>query len=175
MFQAVSNSKVCKGLFMRSLYILVAGILIGLTVQLSVAGNQNRGVVSLNHVGVSVPDLDEAVTFYTKTMGFPEAFRVVDETGQPALVYVQVSQNTFVELQPANAERPPGISHFGVQVEDMDAATTTFRKQGANVSDIRVGSTKVILSNISDLNGIRIELLEVPPDSLTWKAMERWQ
>ena len=175
MFNEAFNSKVCKGLLMRILYFFVAGILVGATVQLSFAENHSRGVVSLNHVGVSVPDLDEAVTFYTETMGFPEAFRVNDEAGQPALVYVQVSQNTFVELQPAHEQRPPGISHFGLQVDDMVAATTMFAKRGANISDTRVGSTKAILSNISDPNGIRIELLEVPPDSLTWKAMQCWE
>ncbi len=108
-------------------------------------------------------------------MGFPEAFRAVDESGQVALVYVQVSRNTFVELQPTNSQRPPGISHFGVHVEDMTAATTSFRERGANVGDTRVGSTKIILSNISDPNGIRIELLELPPESLHVQAMERWQ
>jgi 4-hydroxyphenylpyruvate dioxygenase-like putative hemolysin len=108
-------------------------------------------------------------------MGFPEAFRVVDESGQARLVYLQVSATTFVEIQPSGPQRPPGISHFGVQVADMNAATATLEERGANVSDIRVGSTKAILSNVSDPNGIRIELLEIPPESLSGQAMERWQ
>ncbi len=160
---------------MRGLYLFVAGILVGLAVQMAIAQNHNRGIVGLNHVGISVPNLHEAVTYYTETLGFPEAFRIVDETGQPALVYVQVSGNTFVELQPANAQRPPGITHFGVHVEDMAAATATFKQRGANVAETRVSSTNAILSNISDPNGIRIELLELPPESLHVQAMERWQ
>ncbi len=99
---------------MRGLFLFVAGILVGLAVQAAIAQNQNRGIVGLNHVGISVPNLDEAVEYYTKTMGFPEAFRNFDEQGQPTLVYVQISRNTFVELQPSNAQRPPGINHFGV-------------------------------------------------------------
>ena len=71
---------------MRGLYLFVAGILVGLAVQMAIAQNHNRGIVGLNHVGISVPNLHEAVTYYTETMGFPEAFRIVDETGQPALV-----------------------------------------------------------------------------------------
>ncbi len=160
---------------MRGLYLFVAGILVGLAVQMAIAQNHNRGIVGLNHVAISVPNLHEAVTYYTETMGFPEAFRIVDETGQPALVYVQVSGNTFVELQPANAQRPPGINHFGLHVEDMAAATATFKQRGANVAETRVSSTNAILSNISDPNGIRIELLELPPESLHVQAMERWQ
>jgi len=160
---------------MRSLFFFVAGILLGLTVQFAIAQNQSRGTIGLNHVAVSVANIEEAVTYYSETMGFPEAFRIVDETGHPALVYMQISGTTFVELQPANAERPPGINHFGVQVENMAAATATFRERGASVSDTRVGSTKAILSNVNDPNGIRIELLELPPESLTGQAIERWQ
>jgi catechol 2,3-dioxygenase-like lactoylglutathione lyase family enzyme len=161
--------------FMRGLYLFVAGILVGLAVQIAFAQNQDRGIIGLNHVGISVSDVDEAVTYYTETLGFPEAFRLVDQMGQPALVYVQVSANTFVELQAANAQRPPGISHFGVHVANMAEATATFSERGANVGETRVGSTKAILSDISDPNGIRMELLEIPPESLTGQAIVRWQ
>ncbi len=99
---------------MRGLFLFVAGILVGLAVQsLVVAQSQNRGIAGLNHVALSVPNIDEAVAYYTKTMGFPEAFRNNDEKGQPTLVYV--------------------------------------------------------------LNGVRIELAELPPDSLHRQAMERWK
>ena len=158
---------------MRGLYLFVTGILFGLVIQTVVAQTQKSGVVGLNHVAISVPDLDEAVVYYTETMGFPEAFRIVGDTGQTDLVYVQVSATTFIELQPANAQRPPGINHFGVHVEDMVAATATFKERGANVSETRVGSTNSILSNVFDPNGIRIELLELPPESLPAQAMGR--
>ena len=160
---------------MRGLFLFVAGILVGLAVQAAIAQNQNRGIVGLNHVGISVPNLDEAVEYYTKTMGFPEAFRNFDENGQTTLVYVQISRNTFVELQPANAQRPPGINHFGVHVENMDVATARFKQRGANVAETRVSGTKAILSNIIDLNGVRMELAELPPESLHRQAMERWK
>lgn len=160
---------------MRGLYLFSGGILVGLAVQMAIAQNQNRDIVGVNHVGISVENLDEAVAYYTETMGFPEAFRITNDEGQIALVYVQVSENTFVELQPANAQRPPGISHFGVHVDDMDAVTEMFKQRGADVSEIRASSTNAILSNVVDLNGIRMELAELPPESLHRQAMERWR
>lgn len=160
---------------MRGLVLFVAGILIGLAVQTTVAQNQNKGLVGLNHVALSVPNLDEAVAYYTKTMGFPEAFRNVDEKGQTTLVYVQISKNTFVELQPSNAQRPPGMNHFGIHVENMGAATAMFKQRGANISETRTSPTKAVLSNITDLNGVRIELAELPSESLHRQAMERWK
>jgi catechol 2,3-dioxygenase-like lactoylglutathione lyase family enzyme len=159
---------------MRGCMLFVVGILVGLGVQSAVAQNQNSGLVGLNHVGINVPDMDEALAYYTGTLGFPEAFRVADEQGQPRLVYVQISKNTFVELQPANG-RPEGVSHFGLHVEDMDAATAMFKQRGATVSEIRGSDTNAILSNITEVNGLRIELAELPPESLHRQAMERWE
>lgn len=159
---------------MRGLFLFVAGILVGLAVTAAIAQSPNRGIVGMNHVGITVPDLDKAVAYYTKTMGFPEAFRNLDDKGQPTLVYVQISRNTFVELQPANG-RPPGITHFGVVVDKMDQATAMFKQRGANVAEIRVSGTKAILSNVTDPNGIRMELLELPPESLHRQAMDRWK
>jgi catechol 2,3-dioxygenase-like lactoylglutathione lyase family enzyme len=156
--------------------LFVAGIVVGLGVQTGIAQNVgNVGLVGLNHVAISVPNLDAAVAYYTKTMGFPEAFRSVDEKGQPTLVYVQISKNTFIELQPANAQRPAGLNHLGIHVENMAAATTMFKQRGANVSETRVSPTKAILANITDANGIRIELAELPADSEHRKAMDRWK
>lgn len=161
---------------MRGCMLFIAGLLAGLAVQTGAAQNltPNRGLVGLNHVGISVPNLDEAVAYYTKTMGFPEAFRNLDEKGQPTLVYVQISKNTFVELQPANG-RPTGINHLGIHVEKMPEVAAMFRQRGANVAQTRNSGTKAILTDITDLNGIRIELAELPPESLHRQAMDRWR
>ena len=66
---------------MRGWMLFIAGILVGLGVQTAVAQNQNTGLVGLNHVGINVPDMDEALAYYTETLGFPEAFRAVDDQG----------------------------------------------------------------------------------------------
>jgi catechol 2,3-dioxygenase-like lactoylglutathione lyase family enzyme len=161
---------------MRGLALFVAGTMVGLAAT-SFAQNRgpNQGIMGLNHVALSVPDIDKAVEYYTKVMGFPEAFRVTNPQGQVQLVYVQISQNTFVELLPANAQRPAGINHLGLQVENMAAATAMFKARGADVGPINVGGTKSILSNIMDPNGIRTELSELPPESLQRQAIDRWK
>ena len=162
---------------MRGLTLFVAGTLVGLAAT-SMAQNQspNRGVVGINHVALAVPDIDKAVEHYTKTMGFPEAFRVKTPQGDVQLVYVQVSQNTFIELQSVNAQRPAGIYHFGVHVDNMAQATAMWKERGADVRETTLSSgTKAILSNIIDPNGVRMELTELPPESLHRQAMNRWK
>src|SRR2546425_9516557 len=125
---------------MRNVFLFVMGIAVGLAVESAVAQNTspNRGIVGLNHVCLVVPNLDDAVKYSTKTMGFPEAFRSVDDKGQVTLVYVQISKNTFIELQPANAQRPAGINHFGLPVDNMAAAPAMLKQRGANVSQTPV-------------------------------------
>ena len=162
---------------MRGAFLFIAGIVVGLAVDAAIAQNQspNHGLVGLNHVGIAVPDLDKALAYYTKTLGFPEAFRTKDDKGQIALIYVQISKNTFVELQPVTPQRPAGISHFGVHVENVKASADMFRQRGAKVGDVRGSATKAMLSDVTDLNGLRMELAELPPDSLHRQAMDRWK
>ena len=162
---------------MRGLALFLAGTLVGVAAT-SMADNHapNQGVVGINHVALAVPDIDKAVEHYTKVMGFPEAFRVRNPKGEVQLVYVQVSKDTFIELQTIAPDRPAGIYHFGVVVDDMAQATAMWKARGADVREIRPsGGTKAILSNIYDPNGVRMELLQLPPDSLHTQATSRWK
>src|SRR3954467_1708971 len=115
--------------------LFVAGLFAGLAMQVGVAQNSSAGVVMMNHVGISVSNIAEAVTYYTQKMGYREAFRVNDNKGQPRLVYMQISRNTFLELNPATAERPAGFTHYGLQVENAAQAVARFRQNGLMVTD----------------------------------------
>lgn len=159
---------------MRVLVVFLAGLLVGLMTQVSMA--QNQGIVGLNHVGLAVANIDETVAFYTQKMGFREAFRTKNEQGQTALVFIQTNRNTFIELGQASAQRPAGFTHIGVHVENMAPAVALFQQRGLTVSDARlsaaVGSTQ---ANITDPSGVRIELTEMPASSLQRKAMDSWK
>ena len=85
----------------------------------------------VNHVGFAVENFDEAFNFYTQKMGFREAFTVKDAAGKPQLAYVQVNRNTFVEIQQANANRRPGLNHFGLHVEDLKARRRLAQRHAA--------------------------------------------
>jgi catechol 2,3-dioxygenase-like lactoylglutathione lyase family enzyme len=155
--------------------LFAAGLVAGLAVQVGIAQNAGSGVVMMNHVGINVPNMAEAVTYYTQKMGFREAFRANDDKGQPRLIYMQISKNTFLELNPANAQRPAGFTHYGLHVENAAEAVARFRKSGVTVSDTNVSDTKAILANITDPYMGRIELAELTPDSLHQKAIQAWK
>ncbi len=159
---------------MRAPFIFVAGLLVGVAVQTAIGQSQNRGIIRMNHIGINVPDIEAAADYYTNTIGFPEAFRLTNDAGNAFLIYLQVSQDSFIELNQANDERPVGLGHFGLHVEDVEAAAAMFGQAGANVAEVRNSATGAILSNVFDLNGVRMELAELPPESEHAQAMERW-
>ena len=160
---------------MRSSMLFVAGLITGLAVQVGMAQRASGGVEMMNHVGINVPNIEEAVKYYTQKMGYREAFRANDANGQPRLIYMQISKNTFLELNPANAQRPAGFTHYGLVVESAKDAVTRFRKNGLMVSDTNVSDTKAVIANITDPYMGRIELVEMTPESQHRKAIDSWK
>ena len=160
---------------MRSWMMFAAGLFAGLAVHVVMAQGTNNGVVMMNHVGINVPNIPEAISYYTEKMGYREAFRVNDDKGQPRLVYMYISRNTFLELNQANAQRPAGFTHYGLHVEDIAATVARFKQAGVTVSGTNTSDTKAILANITDPYMGRIELAQLPPDSLHQKAIASWK
>ena len=162
---------------MRGFALFVSGIVVGLGVTAGAQGlSPNRGVVGLSFVGVNVPNLEKTVEYYTKTLGFPEAYRQFTAAGDVQFVIVQVSKDTFIQLWPAGERRPPGIEHFAFQVENLPAVAAMLKQRGATVGEITFNkTTKMDHVNLTDPNGVRMELIELPSDSPLGQAMARWR
>jgi catechol 2,3-dioxygenase-like lactoylglutathione lyase family enzyme len=164
---------------MRAIGLFVAGVLVGagmpaVLAQRAEAPADRRGVVMMNHVAINVPDLTAATDYYAAKMGYREAFRVNDAAGRPRIIYLHISRDTFLELNQADVQRPAGFSHYGIEVENAAAAVAAFRERGVTVTNTNVSDTKATLANITDPYMGRIELAELPPDSLHRQAIERW-
>lgn len=161
---------------MRGAMLFAAGLIVGVAVHVGLAQNAGTasGLVMMNHVAVNVPNLDEALSHYTQKMGYREAFRAFDDKGQVRLVYLHISKNTFLELSPANG-RPLGFNHYGLHVENVADTVAKLRKNGLTVTDVNKSNTGALLANITDPYMGRIELAELPPDSLHQKAIQSWK
>ena len=154
--------------------VFVAGIVVGMSVHPSAAACDWCQAMRLNHVGLSVANLQESLDFYTKKMGFREAFAVPDAEGQPRAIYVQVSRDTFVELLEATPARPPGFVHIGFEVDDMNAAATRLQAAGVKVAQPRVGRTRATVAEVEVPDSVNVELLQLGPESMQRKAIESW-
>ena len=163
--------------YLRGGALFAAGIIVGIVVmQPSAAQEPKATAIRLNHVGIAVKNFDESLNFYTKVMGFKVAFRFPSPDGKPTTTYFQINRDTFLEMAPATDALPAGITHIGVETEDIKATIARIRQAGGTVEDFRVsGPTRALLSNVTDPNGIRLELIELTPDSLHKKAEESWK
>jgi catechol 2,3-dioxygenase-like lactoylglutathione lyase family enzyme len=159
-----------------SLALFAAGIAVGAFLMLpGRAQTAPASGLRLNHVGIYVKDFDESMRFYTQTMGFREAFTIRNPEGKPVLAYLQITRDTFLELAPATAERPVGLSHIGMWPQDLAASVAALRGHGLQVADPRTGSTKTSITSVTDPNGVRLELVDFLPGSLPKKAIDEWK
>jgi catechol 2,3-dioxygenase-like lactoylglutathione lyase family enzyme len=162
--------------WMRGVMLFTAGTFFGIFATQPGASPQEKAAgLRLNHFGIYVKDFDASMDFYTKTMGFREAFSLKDKDGKPTLAYLQINRDTFLELAPATADRPVGFSHAGLWADDLNKTVTLLRERGVKMDDPHAASTKAPLTNIMEPNGVRLELLEYPPESLQRKAMDGWK
>ena len=117
--------------------------------------NGNPAMPAIHHVAVVVDDLDQAVGFYTRALGFRLS------TGRPgnlrpgAWLDVGDQQLHLVLGEPG----PARGQHFAVLVDDLDAEVRRLRAEGFDVSDpVPVGAARQ--SFLADPSGNTIELHE---------------
>jgi len=161
--------------WIRGSMLFVAGMLAGILIMATAASPQKKSnSLTLNHVGLYVKDIEESTKFYTENMGFRKAFSFTDGAGHP-VTYLQIDHNTFLEMTPADKDHAPGFSHAGILTDDLESTVAALQKKGLKAEDVHLGGTKALISNTLDPNGVRLELLAYPPDSLQRKAMNAWK
>jgi catechol 2,3-dioxygenase-like lactoylglutathione lyase family enzyme len=160
----------------RSVALFAAGIVVGVFLMQPGEAQQKQSTgLRLSHVGIYAKDYDESMRFYTQTIGLKEAFTIKDAAGKPTLSYLQITKDTFLEIAPATAERPVGLSHVGIWPENLAATVAVLRQRGVKVDDPRTGATLTSITNVTDPNGIRLELLDFLPGSAPRKAIDDWK
>ncbi len=159
---------------MKGAALFAAGVIVGgLLTQAGAA--QDREVHGLNHVGLVVADYPKAMDFYTKTMGFREAYTMRRPDGSPLLTYLQLNRTTFVELIPAAPGQATGLTHFGVEYGNLDAAVAGLRQRGVTVADVGLTPAQARFTRATDPGGVQLELMEFGPASMQRKAMDAWK
>ena len=128
--------------------------------------------MAFNHVAFRVRDFEASIAWYAKAFGASEAFRANKEDGTPQLVYLELAHGQFIELFPdgknpiEQPKDPIGYGHFCLTVSDLDAALAHLATLGVEPTMTpRVGRAGQKLTFIADLDGNRVELMEIPADS----------
>ena len=171
-------------LFVAGLGVLVVPIVLEPGAAQGQAVKSNGLTLSL--VGIAVSDYQKSQAFYERSLGFPVAFKFSSQDGTRTNTFFQMSRNTFLEMQQATPDVPPGLTHAHFVVDDLSATLARLRQAGlstppqngrpANAVTAAGYSQNIFVknANVYDPNGIRLELNELVPESLMKKAAESW-
>jgi methylmalonyl-CoA/ethylmalonyl-CoA epimerase len=132
-------------------------------------------IEDIDHVGIAVADLDEAVERYRRTLGVEPSHRerVEDQGVEEVLFPVGTS---FIQLigalrpdTPVGSflqKRGPGVHHVGYRVDDVAAALARLRDEGVRLVDEapRQGSRGTLIAFVHPrgMEGVLVELVQVP-------------
>jgi methylmalonyl-CoA/ethylmalonyl-CoA epimerase len=134
---------------------------------------------AIDHVGVAVPDLDEAIAFYETTYGMRLAHQEVNEEQgvREAMMAVGDSGSCIQLLAPLNEDSTiakfldrsgPGIQQMAYRVTDLDAVSATLRERGLRLlyDEPRRGTadSRINFIHPKDAGGILVELVQPAAD-----------
>src|SRR3954468_10951944 len=134
---------------------------------------------AIDHVGVAVRDLDEAVAFYERAYGMRLVHQEVNEEQgvREAMMAVGDSGSCIQLLAPLSEESTiakflersgPGIQQLAYRVADVDAVSATLRERGLRLlyDDPKRGTagSRVNFVHPKDAGGILVELVELASD-----------
>jgi hypothetical protein len=88
---------------------------------------------------------------------------------------LQLSRDTFVELLPVSADQPAGVTHFGIETDDVETSVANLRTHGRSVADTTVGVSKSRVGRVTDPDGVQVEIMQMGSDSMQRQAIEAWK
>jgi predicted enzyme related to lactoylglutathione lyase len=108
--------------------------------------SERARLVGINHVALDVGDLDEAIGFYGRIFQFELRGRV------PGMAFLDMGDQ-FLALAEGRTQPPDPDRHFGLVVDDKEAARRALEDAGADI----VGGRGL---NFRDPWGNRVEIVE---------------
>jgi methylmalonyl-CoA/ethylmalonyl-CoA epimerase len=128
---------------------------------------------AIDHIGVAVEDLEEAIHLYRDRLGMPEQHReTVEEQGVEA-VLLEIGDGHVELLAPLSSETPvgrflerqgPGMHHVAYRTDDIDAALEAVRGAGLRLIDeeprIGIRGSRVAFVHPKSTGGVLTELVQ---------------
>lgn len=130
---------------------------------------------AIDHVGIAVPDLDEAIAFYARTFGIDESHESTNERQgvREAMLVIGTGQSRIQLLAPLTPESPiarflerkgPGVQQVAYTVADVEVVSATLRTRGLHLlydtAQPGSGNTLINFVHPNDAGGVLVELVE---------------
>ncbi|KYN50323.1 Uncharacterized protein yqjC [Cyphomyrmex costatus] len=132
-------------------------------------------LLAIDHVGIAVPDLDQALKFYAETFGLNSVHEEVNEEQgvREAMLAVGDSGSFIQLLAPLNedstiakflARSGQGVQQLAYRVRDLDAVSATLRARGVRLlypqAKGGTSGSRVNFVHPKDAGGVLVELVE---------------
>jgi methylmalonyl-CoA/ethylmalonyl-CoA epimerase len=132
-------------------------------------------ISEVDHVGIAVPDLDEAIAFYARAFGFRAVHQEVNEEQgvREAMLAVGDGETRIQLLAPLTPDsaigrflerRGPGIQQIAYRVSSIDRVSEALRAEGMTLlyAAPRRGTdnSRVNFVHPKDAGGVLVELVE---------------
>jgi methylmalonyl-CoA/ethylmalonyl-CoA epimerase len=127
----------------------------------------------IDHIGVAVEDLDEAVALYKDRFGMDEQHRETVEAQGVEAVLLEIGEGHVELLRPLGpdtavgkfiAARGPGLHHVAYQTSDIDAALEQVKAAGLRLIDeqprIGIRGSRVAFLHPKATGGVLTEIVE---------------
>ena len=136
--------------------------------------------IAIDHVGVAVPDLDEAKAFYTDKLGMKVLHEETNEEQgvREAMVGVGDSGSCIQLLAPLNESSTiakfldrsgPGLQQLAYRVTDLEQVSAILRERGLRLlydaPRRGTGDSRINFVHPKDAGGVLVELVEPHPDA----------
>lgn len=130
-------------------------------------------VRKVDHIGIAVSNLDEAVKLYSEVLGLELHGTEVVEEQKVKVAFLPVG-DTEVELLESTSPDGPiakfieakgqGIQHIAFKVDDIEAALAEMKEKGLRLIDEKprygAGGARIAFLHPKSTNGVLIELCE---------------
>ena len=133
-------------------------------------------ITRIDHVGIAVPDLDEAIDFYARAFGIALVHEETNEEQGVREAMLAVGGNFLQLLAPLSPDSPigkfldkrgPGIQQVAFGVDDVEAAAARLRDAGVRVlyprAKVGTAGSLVNFAHPADCGGVLIELVQAAP------------
>ena len=142
-------------------------------------------VVQIDHIAIAVEDLDAAIGWYQRALGFSVVGRRITQGDRTSMIsavlkcgsaVVVLVQGTTPDSQVVRfiEHFGPGVQHLAFQVSDMEAALQRVKAAGATL-DVGLikgnGIQQAFLQRTPD-SGVRVEIIERQGGEFTDRTVE---
>jgi len=125
-------------------------------------------IIGVSHIGLRTDDLAAARNFYSKILGFSEAFSLDNPPGKLMLTYFKVNDHQFIELFPEPRDPKEGqLSHIAFETTDAEQLRAYMASRGVQVPerlDPMLDGNRGF--EVKDPDGHTIEFVQLMPGSL---------